>query len=216
MNAKSSPYSFNVYSVFTHTGGWWHLSYSKSLGKKSNFLKVPRFICFLHFSFRWISYDQENRLKYLPEIIKNLRLGLTRPQYLMDMVRKNEILKDSADVLQAVDRAKNFQLLPSRRHDYSSEHTSHRKNSRMEDVLVVLSGGETPKPPYIRSKDVYAYSFNSRQWYHLSPLPHDPGIEFASCVHDNDIFITGGGLMQTCFLRYFFRHCPCMCVCARF
>jgi hypothetical protein len=105
-------------------------------------------------------------------------------------------------VAYSVNRAKNFQLLPSRRHDFSLELMSPRKYSRLEDVLVVLSGGETPKPPYVRSKDVYAYSFNARQWFSLAPLPHDPGIEFASCVHDNDIFITGGGLLQTCFMRW--------------
>lgn len=143
-------------------------------------------------------------MKHLPSIIQNLRLGLTRPQYLMDITRKHEFLKDCKEVVHAVDRAKNFQLLPSRRHDFSAELHSPRKCSRLEDVLVVLSGGETPKPPYVRSKDVYAYSFNSHQWYHLAPLPHDPGIEFASCVHENDIFITGGGQIQNCFLRFLF------------
>nr|KAG5702248.1 hypothetical protein BaRGS_030603 [Batillaria attramentaria] len=151
---------------------------------------------------KWVAYDPETRTKHLPEIFQCLRLGLARPQYLMDIVRKHDMLKECAEVLRAVDRAKNFQLLPSRRHDFSSELTSPRKSSRLEDVLVVLSGGETPKPPYLRSKDVFAYSFSTRMWYHLAPLPHDPGIEFASCVHDNDIFITGGGLLQTCFFRY--------------
>ena len=149
-----------------------------------------------------MSIDQELRTQHLPGIFQNVRLSLTRPQYLMDIVRKNDMLKDCPEVLRAIDKAKNFQLLPSRRHDFSSELTSPRKCSRLEDVLVVLSGGETPKPPYVRSKDVFAYSFNSRQWFHLAPLPHDPGIEFASCVHDNDIFITGGGLLQSCFMRY--------------
>ncbi|KAL8599588.1 hypothetical protein ACOMHN_065197 [Nucella lapillus] len=151
---------------------------------------------------KWVSYEKESRAKHLPSIFQSMRLSLTRPQFLMDIVRKNDMLKDCPEVLRSVDKAKNFQLLPSRRHDFSSELMSPRRSSRFEDILVVLSGGETPKPPYIRSKDVFAYSFNSRQWYHLAPLPHDPGIEFASCVYDNDIFITGGGLLQTCFMRY--------------
>lgn len=151
---------------------------------------------------RWVAFDDEQRTKYLGSIFGSVRLSLTRAQYLMDIVRKNEMLRENHEVLRAIDKAKNFQLLPSRRHDFSSELMSPRRSSRLEDVLVVLSGGETPKPPYVRSKDVYAYSFNSHQWFNLAPLPHDPGIEFASCVHDNDIFITGGGLLQTCFMRY--------------
>ncbi|KAK7101410.1 hypothetical protein V1264_019796 [Littorina saxatilis] len=151
---------------------------------------------------KWVLQDPEQRSKHLPAIFHSVRLSLARPQFLMDVVRKNDMLKDCPEVLRAIDKAKNFQLLPSRRHDFSSELMSPRRCSRLEDILVVLSGGETPKPPYVRSKDVFAYSFNSRTWYHLAPLPHDPGIEFASCVHDNDIFITGGGMLQTCFFRY--------------
>ena len=119
----------------------------------------------------------------------------------MDLVRKKHLLRNCVDALQAIDAAKNFHLLPSQRHDFSSEVMSHRKFSQMEDVLVVISGGETPRPPYLRTKEVFAYSFTSNVWHKLAALPNDPGIEFASCVYENDIFVTGGGSLQTCFMR---------------
>lgn len=151
---------------------------------------------------RWVAYDQETRAQHLPTIFRSVRLSLTHPQFLIDIVRKHSMIRDSPEVLQTIDRAKNYHLLPSIRHNFVSELMSPRKTSRWEDVLVVMSGGESPKPPYVRSKNVYAYSFSSQQWYFLAPLPHDPGIEFTSCVYDNDIYVTGGGLLQTCFMRY--------------
>ncbi|XP_076447747.1 kelch-like protein 24 [Babylonia areolata] len=152
---------------------------------------------------RWVAFDQETRAQSLPAIFRSVRLSLTHPQFLVDIVGKHgAVVRDCPEVLDTIDRAKNFHLLPSIRHNFVSELMSPRRCSQWEDVLVVMSGGESPKPPYIRSKNVFAYSFNSQQWFYLAPLPHDPGIEFTSCVYDNDIFITGGGLLQTCFMRY--------------
>ncbi|KAL8588071.1 hypothetical protein ACOMHN_067317 [Nucella lapillus] len=151
---------------------------------------------------RWVAYDQESRSQHLPAIFRSVRLSLANPQFLIDVVRKHSVIRESPEVLQTIDRAKNYHLLPSVRHNFVSELMSPRKSSRWEDVLIVMSGGESPKPPYMRSKNVFAYSFVSQQWFYLAPLPLDPGIEFTSCVYDNDIFVTGGGLLQTCFMRY--------------
>ena len=123
-------------------------------------------------------------------------------QFLIDILRKYSFVKEHTECHMYIDHAKNFQLLPAHRHDSSSPVTSYRTTSPFEDILVVISGGESPRPPYIRSKNVLAFGFNSRKWFRLAALPYDPGIEFATCVHNNDIFVTGGGLYKACFLRY--------------
>ncbi|KAI8781548.1 kelch-like protein 24 [Biomphalaria glabrata] len=151
---------------------------------------------------KWFQHDLEVRGQLLGDIFPYLRLPLTKPQFLIDILRKYSFVKEHTECHMYIDHAKNFQLLPAHRHDSSSPVTSYRTTSLYEDVLVVISGGESPRPPYIRSKNVLAFGFNSRKWFRLAPLPYDPGIEFATCVHSNDIFVTGGGLYKHCFLRY--------------
>ncbi|ESP04945.1 hypothetical protein LOTGIDRAFT_109572 [Lottia gigantea] len=150
----------------------------------------------------WVEYDLENREKDLKNIFTHLRLSLVKSEYIVDVLEKRDFIKKNADCVKIIDEAKNFQLLPSRRHDFSSVYKLYRKTSTKEDVLVLISGGETPKPPYVRSKDVLAYSSQKHAWFHLAQLPYDPGIEFATCVYDNDIFVSGGGARPRCFLRY--------------
>ncbi|KAK3753419.1 hypothetical protein RRG08_056312 [Elysia crispata] len=151
---------------------------------------------------RWVQHDQASRGSLLADIFPYLRLPITKPQFLVDIVRKYPCVKEHTEVHMYIDHAKNYQLLPAHRHDSSSPVTSYRTTSPYEDILVVISGGESPRPPYVRSKNVLAFGFNSRKWFRLAPLPYDPGIEFATCVHNNDIFVTGGGLHKSCFLRF--------------
>lgn len=151
---------------------------------------------------KWVQHDLDIRGHLLGDIFPYLRLPLTKPQFLIDILRKYPFVKEHTECHMYIDHAKNFQLLPAHRHDSSSPVTSYRTTSPYEDVLVVISGGESSRPPYVRSKNVLAFGFNSRKWYRLAPLPYDPGIEFATCVHNNDIFVTGGGLHKSCFLRF--------------
>ncbi|XP_067683137.1 kelch-like protein 24 [Haliotis asinina] len=168
---------------------------------KDDDLKSPNeeFVC--DAVLRWVEHDEAKRAHFVGDIFTYLRLPLAQPEYLIN-IKKSDFVRRNEKCIQAIDSAKNFHLLPARRHDYSSPIMCPRNPSDMEDVLVVLSGGETPRPPYVRSTNVLAYSFTCRLWYHLAALPFDPGIEFASCVYDNDIFVTGGGLWQTSLLRY--------------
>lgn len=169
---------------------------------KDDDLQCPSEEFVVETALKWVQHDLEARGKFVADIFPYLRLPLTKPQFLIDILRKYNFVKEHTECHMYIDHAKNYQLLPAHRHDSSSPVTSHRTTSPYEDILVVISGGESPRPPYVRSKDVLAFGFNSRKWYHLAQLPYDPGIEFATCVHNNDIFVTGGGLYKTCFLRY--------------
>ncbi|XP_041348058.1 kelch-like protein 6 [Gigantopelta aegis] len=150
----------------------------------------------------WVETDVETRKSQLSRVFVHLRLALTRPEYLLNIVKKYDFIAKDSVCMEAINGAKNCGLLPARRHDYSSSLMHYRNPAEMEDVLVVVSGGETAKPPYVRSKNVYAYSFNTKLWFQLASIPYDPGIEFACCVYDNDIYISGGGLWQTALMRY--------------
>ena len=150
----------------------------------------------------WVETDIETRKSQISKVFIHLRLALTRPEYLLKIVKRYDFIANDLVCMEAINSAKNCGLLPARRHDYSSSLMHYRNPADLEDVLVVLSGGETAKPPYVRSKNVYAYSFNTRLWFQLAPLPYDPGIEFACCAYDNDIYISGGGLWQSSLMRY--------------
>lgn len=151
---------------------------------------------------KWIKKDEANRVSSAGLLFENVRLPFLRPEYLVTLEEENSFLRNDEKCVKVLNDAKNYSLLPARKQEIYSKQTRHRANFGWEEVVVVVGGCETALPPYIRSLEVICYSFTNRKWFELCPLPYDPGIEFAACSYKNDIYISGGGCMQKCLLRY--------------
>ncbi|KAK6179618.1 hypothetical protein SNE40_011935 [Patella caerulea] len=62
---------------------------------------------------------------------------------------------------------------------------------------------------------VNGYSFQQKTWFALESLPLDPGVGFAVCTCNNDVFISGGSGRKSYLLQYIsdanvWRSCPDM------
>lgn len=152
--------------------------------------------------FQWLEHDLEKRKKFCGNLFENIRLSFLNPEYLLTIEDRHDFLKDDLETMKYINEAKKYHLLPARQQDICNKQTRYRLSSGTEEVVVLLGGCESTTPPYIRSLQVICYSFQSKEWFELSALPYDPGIEFASCTYKNDIFVSGGGSMQNCLLRY--------------
>ncbi|XP_076462693.1 kelch-like protein 24a [Babylonia areolata] len=80
----------------------------------------------------------------------------------------------------------------------SSELKLGRHSRNYEEMLVVMGVHKSTK----MLPGVHAYSFNSSTWYKLQPLPFDPGVGYATCVHNNQIYISGISLRRGYMLKY--------------
>lgn len=151
---------------------------------------------------KWIKKDKENRTKDIGLIFENVRLPFLKPEYLVNLEETYKYLKDDPTCAKGINFAKKYHLLPARQQEMFSNQTRFRSTSDSEEVLVLLGGCLTTSPPYSRSLNVPCYNFRKRVWFIIAPLPFDPGIEFATCTYNSDIYITGGGSMQNCLLKY--------------
>ena len=72
------------------------------------------------------------------------------------------------------------------------------RSRNYEEMLVVIGVHKSTK----MLPAVHAYSFNLATWYKLHPLPFDPGVGYATCVQDNNIYISGISLRRAYMLKY--------------
>lgn len=151
---------------------------------------------------KWIERDVEKRKESCGILFEQIRLAFLTPEYLVNLEEKHEFLKEDLACMKFINEAKSFKLLPARQQEAQGKQTCLRLTASQEEVLVLLGGCESTTPPYVRSLGVICYSFYRKEWFSIAALPYDPGIEFASCTYQNDIYINGGGSMQKCLLWY--------------
>ncbi|XP_012281434.1 kelch-like protein 18 [Orussus abietinus] len=65
---------------------------------------------------RWVRHEKEGRRKHLPELLASVRLPLLTPQYLIDYVAKEELIRSSHQCRDLLDEARDYHLMPERRH----------------------------------------------------------------------------------------------------
>ncbi|KAK3090484.1 hypothetical protein FSP39_012212 [Pinctada imbricata] len=139
--------------------------------------------------FQWITFNNEQRTKHLPNLVENLRFPLVQPEYLIEVVERFPDILNDQICREVLEEAKRYHLLPARRQDFVSSRLVYRNYDDFEEVIICIGGSDSTKSS---SRDVLCYSTKNRQWHHLCPMPYDPGVEFAVCSYGNAIFVSGG------------------------
>ncbi|KAK6183550.1 hypothetical protein SNE40_011009 [Patella caerulea] len=129
----------------------------------SDFLKVSEEKVLLAAVEKWISYDNENRRAFLPELIKSIRLD-------------NQTIMN---VYPDVNLGSNFEKLEE-------------CSPRLKQVLVVI-GRDTNQYNRDHTRyNILWYDPDYKRWETLTGFPFDRRYLFAATVVDNKIFLTGG------------------------
>lgn len=148
---------------------------------------------------RWIQSDVANRTKDLQRIFEKLRLPLIPPEYLLDVLESEDLIRNSPSCRDVLEEAKRYHLLPARRQEFVSPRMSFRNFGDFEEVIVCLGGSDEDAKT---TSKVWCYSDKKGKWFSLTAVPYDPGVEFATCAYGNAIYISGGSTCMNSMLCY--------------
>ncbi|KAK6989510.1 kelch-like protein 24 [Biomphalaria glabrata] len=144
----------------------------------------------------WLRHDIGSRAKFFNDICVNLRLRYLSEDSsnrLLTFIRNECHLKDS--ILEGLTENRRYSF-PEASSAVAMETPLSSRN--YENMLVVIgvhkATGILPT--------VHAYSFNTKMWFKLSSLPFDPGVGYATCVLDNQLYMSGISLRKAYVLRY--------------
>ncbi|CAG5115811.1 unnamed protein product [Candidula unifasciata] len=159
-------------------------------------LRVPEEDYVSDAAISWIKHDISKRTKYFNEICVNLRLRyLSEDSFskLLTFVHNECHITDS--ILEGFMENKRYSF-PEASNSVVVDTPLSSRN--YENMLVVIgihrATGILPS--------VQAYSFNTKMWFKLSSLPFDPGVGYATCVLDNQLYMSGISLRKAYVLRY--------------
>ncbi|KAK3792299.1 hypothetical protein RRG08_007377 [Elysia crispata] len=149
----------------------------------------------------WLRHDLPARMKFLNEICLNLRLRyLSEESFtkLLAFVRNECHIKDSILEELAENRRYSFPPEASNSAVAAAMGETHLASRNYENMLVVIGYHRTTGI----LPTVHAYSFNTKTWFKLASLPFDPGVGYATCVLDNQLYMSGISLRKAYVLRY--------------
>nr|CAB3259722.1 kelch-like protein 2 [Phallusia mammillata] len=138
----------------------------------------------------WVRYDVTSRQQHLAKVLEHIRLPLVRPEYLLDVVQTDLLIKENKECEKFLDEARRFQLLVDQRPLMQSCRTQPRLtyNRQRSEVLVVVGGLNKDKMPVA---DCVYFNFPESCTKNLAPLQLNQTAYSVATVNNN-IFVTGG------------------------
>ncbi|XP_032230594.2 kelch-like protein diablo [Nematostella vectensis] len=121
----------------------------------------------------WVSHNEDERKPLFPRLIQHVRFPLMSPYYLADFVETKELVLKTPECTPLLLEAKNYHMLPDRRHLIKGSRTKPRKS--MGFVTVIFSAGGIQGSSVM--KNTFCYVPKSNKWY---PLAH---MLVARCRH---------------------------------
>ena len=92
---------------------------------------------------RWVRADLDEREQWLPDVLSKVRLPLLSPQYLLDHVAPDPLIRGDLRCRDLLDEAKDYHLVPERRARMQTPRTVPRRCSK-ENGLIYAVGGLSP------------------------------------------------------------------------
>ncbi|XP_011297003.1 kelch-like protein 18 isoform X2 [Fopius arisanus] len=136
---------------------------------------------------RWVKHKEE-RIEYLPKLLILVRLPLLSPEYLVDHVAKEELIKRSHECRDLLDDAKDCHLMPERKHLLESFRFRPRLcNDLVGDIFAV--GGLTKYGNSLSTVEVYD-PFKCT-WRRSEAMTMDRS-RVGVAVHQNKLYAFGG------------------------
>ncbi|CAF0712878.1 unnamed protein product [Brachionus calyciflorus] len=147
--------------------------------------------------FRWINHDYENRIKYLGNLMKNVRFGLLKHEELVQ-ISENPLIKANLLCMELIVEAFQYKMVKSNGDELSKFQADFDKTRIKPRValglpkLMYIFGGQAPKA--IAKIDIY--DFRSQEWIKCNDMP-TKRCRSGVAYFDQKIFIVGGFNGQT-------------------
>ncbi|ESO92912.1 hypothetical protein LOTGIDRAFT_190432, partial [Lottia gigantea] len=137
----------------------------------------------------WVNAEPETRLDSLPELFNFICLPEVSGEFLYNNLYKNELIDKFPLITQAVDDAIKCHLIPTEKKNMVMRQRTIRDVKKYRRVTVVLGGCITDCESL---NNMSCWDDVSLSWYSLSSIPQHLGTDFASCVLENKIYVSGG------------------------
>ncbi|XP_070552820.1 kelch-like protein 20 [Ptychodera flava] len=135
---------------------------------------------------RWAYHDKDNRKDYIAELLQRIRLPLLSPNFLVDTVEAEDLIKQDIKCRDLLDEAKNYHMLPERRGKYTRDKVKPRKSTV---GLVYCVGGMDTTSQSLSCVERYDFSSNKVSIVASMNTPRS-GVGVA--VIDGKIYAVGG------------------------
>ncbi|XP_058803935.1 kelch-like protein 18 [Phymastichus coffea] len=136
---------------------------------------------------RWLKHDAEARKDKLPELLALVRLPLLSPEYLVDCVAKEELVRSSHQCRDLLDEAKDYHLIPNRRYLIDNIRIRPRCNFVMGHIFAV--GGLTKFGDSLSTVEVFdPFTGTWQKSEAMTTLRSRVGV----AVHKNKLYAFGG------------------------
>ena len=134
----------------------------------------------------WARQDVDERQSFLAELLGIIRLPSLSPHFLVDRVEKEELIRQDIACRNLLDEAKNFHMLPDRRHKLGGQKSRPRR-STFGKLFSVCGMDSTGHPV----RTVEQYDFHSRKVKNLCPL-NTPRSGVGVAVLNGKLYAVGG------------------------
>ena len=114
----------------------------------------------------WMNYDVEARRGYLKQLAQHIRFPLMSPYYLADHVETEDIVLSSPECTSLLLEAKNYHMLPDRRHLIKGSRTKPRRSMGVISVIFAAGGIQGSSV----TRDAYGYFPTVNQWSPLASM----------------------------------------------
>ncbi|XP_057338477.1 kelch-like protein 18 [Microplitis mediator] len=137
---------------------------------------------------RWIKHNVEERLIYLPKLLILVRLPLLSPEYLVDHVAKEDLIRRSHECRDLLDEAKDCHLMPERKHLLESYRFRPRVCTNIIGHIFAV-GGLTKYGNSLSTVEVYDPA--KGVWRKSEAMTMDRS-RVGVAVHQNKLYAFGG------------------------
>lgn len=114
----------------------------------------------------WVKHDDKKRKSMFPRLAKHVRFPLMSPYYLADFVETEEIVLSTPECTSLLLEAKNYHMLPDRRHLIKGSRTKPRKSMGLMKVIFAAGGIQGSSV----MKNTFCFVPKTNKWYPLAPM----------------------------------------------
>ena len=114
----------------------------------------------------WVKHDEKKRKSLFPRLAKHVRFPLMSPYYLADFVETEEIVLSAPECTSLLLEAKNYHMLPDRRHLIKGSRTKPRKSMGLMKVIFAAGGIQGSSV----MKNTFCFVPKTNKWYPLAPM----------------------------------------------
>ena len=136
----------------------------------------------------WVLHEVSSRRRYIPELLKCIRLNFLSRWYLIEIICKDDLIVNSEEALEVVEKAKDQLLAQGHTYDIPWQLPPSRKSTGMTEKIIYLNTHD----PLPGVSEIYLFDVVNKSWSTTSqPCPHASSMSTCDTLGDSLLIIGG-------------------------